>query len=73
MTEEKHKLKYLQESVKSKQADLGQALQYSKVQDMENRVRELQKEQVDIDRKLHMLEKLKTKQLDCIEGQQLKD
>ena len=46
MTEEKHKLKYLQESVKSKQADLGQALQYSKVQDMENRVRELQKEQV---------------------------
>jgi len=47
--------------VKSKQADLGQALLYSKVQDMENRVRELQKEQVDIDRKLHMLEKLKTK------------
>lgn len=69
MAEEKNKLKYLQESVKSKQLDLSQALQYSKVLDMENRVKELDNESAEVDRKLTMLERLKNKQLHCIEGQ----
>lgn len=73
MTKEKNKLKYLQDCVKNKHADLSQALQYSKVQDIENRVKELEKEKIEQDRKLNMLEGLKGKQIRTIEKQHQKD
>ena len=40
---------------------------------MENRIKQLQKEQIEIDRKLDMLERLKKKQLNCIDDQPAKD
>ena len=41
MAKEKNKLKAMQEMVKTKQGDLSQALEYSKINDMENRLQEL--------------------------------
>ena len=43
MHEEKNKLKAMQDMVKEKRNDLTQVLQFSKVQDMENRLFELKK------------------------------
>ena len=70
MVKEKNRLKYLSESVKNKREDLGQALQDSKVNEIENRIKELEKERFEIDRKLGMLEGLKSKQVRAIERQQ---
>jgi hypothetical protein len=40
---------------------LSAALQYSKVQDMENRLIELKKEQIETEKKLLMLENMRKK------------
>jgi hypothetical protein len=47
MKDEKNKLKYMQTLVRDKQSELSAALQYSKVQDMENRILELKKESME--------------------------
>jgi chromosome segregation ATPase len=54
-------LKYMQNLVREKQTELGGALQYSKIQDMENRLLELKKEAFETDKKLLMLENLRKK------------
>jgi chromosome segregation ATPase len=61
MKDEKNKLKYMQNLVREKQTELGGALQYSKIQDMENRLLELKKEAFETDKKLLMLENLRKK------------
>lgn len=73
MAEEKNKLKYMQTLVREKQNDLSNALSFSKILEMENRIKELQKEQVETDRKLNMLEGLRKKQITTIEKQNDKE
>ena len=73
MAEEKNKLKYMQTLVRERQNDLSNALSFSKILDMENRIKELQKEQVETDRKLNMLEGLRKKQISTIEKQNDKE
>ena len=68
MADEKNKLKYMQTLVREKQADLSSALQYSKVQDMENRLIELKRESLETEKKLSMLENLRKKQIHHIDG-----
>ena len=67
MREEKNKLRYMHELVREKQAELSGVIQYSKIQDMENRLVELKKEAVETDRKLHMLEGIRKKQVSYID------
>ena len=73
MAKEKNKLKAMQEMVKTKQGDLSQALEYSKINDMENRLQELKIAQVQTDKQLHMLEGLRKKQIHCIENHNKRD
>lgn len=61
MAEEKLKLKSMQSAIRQKQGDLSQALTYTKVQEMENRIKELQKTEPQVDRQLQMLERIKGK------------
>ena len=56
---EKSKLKHLQVAVRQKREDLAHALAFTKVQDMENRIRELQLAEPELDKKLEMLERIK--------------
>jgi len=67
MREEKNKLRYMHELVREKQGELSSVIQYSKVQDMENRLVELKRESVETDRKLNMLEGIKKKQVRYID------
>jgi hypothetical protein len=50
MAKEKNKLKAMQEMVRQKQSDLSQALEYSKINEMENRLSELKIAQVTTDK-----------------------
>ena len=63
----------MQTLVRERQNDLSNALSFSKILDMENRIKELQKEQVETDRKLNMLEGLRKKQISTIEKQNDKE
>ena len=73
MTEEKNKLKAIQDMVKGKRSDLTQVLQFSKVQDMENRIVELKREQAEVNKHLGMLERIKKQQQGYIEDQTQKE
>ncbi len=57
--EEKIKVKSLNLAIREKQEELSQALQFTHVQDMENRLNELLQMQVNIDKQLGMLERIK--------------
>ena len=73
MKDEKNKLKYMQTLVREKQSELSAALQYSKVQDMENRILELKKESMEQEKKMTMLENMRKKQIHCINDQNSKE
>ncbi len=73
MRDEKNKLKYMQTLVREKQSDLTSALQYSKVQEMENRLLELKRESLETEKKVSMLENLRKKQIHCIDHQHNKE
>ena len=73
MKDEKNKLKYMQTLVREKQSELSAALQYSKVQDMENRILELKKESMEQEKKMTMLESMRKKQIHCINDQNSKE
>mmetsp|Transcript_36946 Transcript_36946/g.56580 ORF Transcript_36946/g.56580 Transcript_36946/m.56580 type:complete len:184 (+) Transcript_36946:713-1264(+) len=73
MTEEKNRLKYIRSLIREKQRELSTALHYSKVLDMENRLAELKKEQPTFERKLEMLEGLKSRQENVIERENKKE
>ena len=73
MAEEKSKLKSMQTAIRQKQGDLSQALQYTKVEDMENRIKELQKTEPQVDRQLQMLERIKSKQLHHLEVESIRE
>lgn len=59
--------------VKEKQNDLTTILQFSKVQEMENRINELRKNQLETDKHLNLLEGIKKKQVGAIDEHNEKD
>ena len=48
-------------------------LSFSKIQDMENRLAELRRNQQQTDKQLNMLENIKKKQLHCIDDHNTKE
>ena len=59
--------------VKEKQNELTTILQFSKVQEMENRINELRKNQLETDKHLNLLEGIKKKQVVAIDEHNEKD
>ena len=73
MAQEKSKLKHVQGAVKAKREELSNALTFTKVADMENRIRQLEKEEPALVKQLAMLERIKTNQLSHIQQEAEKD
>lgn len=61
MKEEKNKLKQMNQLVRDKQSDLTQVLSFSKILEIENRIAELKKQDVEAEKNLNMLEHVKNK------------
>ena len=73
MREEKNKLKQMNQLVREKQNDLTQVLSFSKILEIENRIAELKKQDVEVEKNLNMLEHVKNKQVKHIERTEAKD
>ena len=73
MAQEKSKLKHVQAAVKAKREELSNALTFTKVADMENRIRQLEREEPALVKQLAMLERIKNNQLSHIQQEAEKD
>lgn len=67
------KLRNLTAAIRAKQADLSQALAYTNVLQMENRVKELEKSEAGYTKQILMLDKIKNKQVKHLQNEETRE